>query len=814
MASRSPSIWPIVSTVVAVLVLIIALPSSLKKGWAPAFLDPGFHFGLDLAGGTQLDFRISENEIQDQLKTLDQQISDMQAQGGGGTALIQLQNERAAIADQQKNLVEAIRTVLERRINALGVSEATITPSYVGGEKHLLVECPGVVNVQECIDTVGKTIQLEFKEQFTEADADYIKTVHAHVDAAVARMTKSGATLATLGQDIGSQLGMGYESSRAYYRDQLPDGLDAMWNLSPANGVKNIEGSVNSQSTDSKGKTTTVKVPGIFLVQVLQPKTMTGRVLNQAGQAFAALAKTEKTTTQNLSTDLTLDTGVPQPVITALKTMKSGDLKVATLSDDSAEVLFLRNSTPGAQQVDVSHILVAYKGANSAPTTVTRTKEEALARAQDLKKQLAAGANFETLARAQSDGPSAKNAGNLGPITHGSLVPAFETVAFSEKQGVISDPVETPFGYHLIRVNKAPYMTLDKATFDSLVVTGPDATKRATDMMTRLQNGQVRQQEEAVTLRTLFFSLKPTGWKDTALDGKHFKSATVTLDPSTSLPVVQIIFDTEGGKLFGELTKKNINKQIAIFVGGELVSAPTVQAEITGGSAVITGSQNYDEARKLAQDLNTGAIPAPIHLSGQQTVEATLGAQALHTSVLAGIIGMIVVMLYMIFMYRFLGILADIAIIIYTVIFVALLKLPLFLFSSQYIVLTLAGSAGMILSIGMAIDCNVLVFERVKEELKRGKMLKTAVEVGFNKAWPSIRDSNITTIITCVILFMIGTSIVRGFAITLGMGVIISMFTGMIITRWMSRKVAISPLADKKHLFPGAHAAHHHHTEE
>ena len=332
--------------------------------------------------------------------------------------------------------------------------------------------------------------------------------------------------------------------------------------------------------------------------------------------------------------------------------------------------------------------------------------------------------------------------------------------------------------------------------------------------MTRLQNGQVRQQEEAVTLRTLFFSLKPTGWKDTALDGKHFKSATVTLDPSTSLPVVQIIFDTEGGKLFGELTKKNINKQIAIFVGGELVSAPTVQAEITGGSAVITGSQNYDEARKLAQDLNTGAIPAPIHLSGQQTVEATLGAQALHTSVLAGIIGMIVVMLYMIFMYRFLGVLADIAIIIYTVIFVALLKLPLFLFSSQYIVLTLAGSAGMILSIGMAIDCNVLVFERVKEELKRGKMLKTAVEVGFNKAWPSIRDSNITTIITCVILFMIGTSIVRGFAITLGMGVIISMFTGMIITRWMSRKVAVSPLADKKHLFPGAHAAHHHHTEE
>lgn len=804
MASRSSrSVWPIVSVVAAVLVLLIALPSGLKNGWAPAFLNPGFHLGLDLAGGTQLDFRISENEIQDQLKALDAKIAELQSQGANGTEVTQLQNERLAIRDQQTNLVEAIRTVLERRINSLGVSEATITPSYVGGEKHLLVECPGVVDVQKCIATVGKTIQLEFKEEFTQADAEYEKTVRANATAAVTRMSKSGATLATLGQDLGSQLGMGYEAAHLYFKDQLPKGLEKVWTMTPANGVQRIEGSIDVQGTDAQGNAATQQVPGIFLVEVLKAKTMTGRVINEAPTAFGILAKTEANTTQRLEENVTLDAKIPTRIISTIKQMKSGDLKVATMDDGSAQLLFLRSSTPGAEQVDVSHILVAYKGANSAPANVTRTKEEALARAQDLKKQLAAGANFETLARAQSDGPSAANGGNLGPITHGSIVPSFEAVAFAQAPNIISEPVETPFGYHLIRVNKAKYMSEDKATFDALTITGSDAEARANVLLAKLQSGQVKSTEDAILLRTLFFSLKPTGWKDTELDGKHFRSASVTLDPTTNLPVVQIIFDTEGAKLFQQLTKDNIGKRIAIFVGGELVSAPTVQAEISGGSAVITGSQNYEEAKKLAQDLNTGAIPAPIHLNGQQTVEATLGAQALHTSLLAGIIGIIVVMLYMLFTYRFLGVLANLALVIYAIIFIALLKLPLFLFSSSYIVLTLAGAAGMILSIGMAVDCNVLVFERVKEELRRGKMLKTAVEVGFERAWPSIRDSNITTIITCVLLFLVGTSIVRGFAVTLGMGVIISMFTGMVITRWMARKVALSPLADKHNLFPG-----------
>ncbi len=801
MASRPSPLWQFFWAALAVLVIVIDLPASWKSA-LPASWNPDFHFGLDLAGGTQLDFRISENEMNDQLAALDKEITDLEKSGASGQHLTELRNERLVVLQQQQTLVEAIRTVLERRINGLGVSEATITPSYIGGEKHLLVECPGVVDTQKCIATVGKTIQLEFKEEFTEATKEFESSVRAKVDASVLRMTKSGALLSTLGQDLGSQLGMAYEADHLYFRDQLPLGLEGVWNAKPSDGVLQKEGTIKSQKRDDKGNLIPDAVPGIFLVQVVSPRTETGRIVNEAPVALGILASEDKTLSQSFKDAADIGT-LPPNIASTLRAMKAGELHVASMDDGSAQLLFLRSFVPGHEEVNVSHILIAYKGAASAPATVTRTKAEALERARTLKQQLGGGANFETLARAESDGPSKLNGGHLIGVTHGSVVPSFEQVAFSASVGRISDPVETPFGYHLIRVDSATHMTKDTASFDALTIPGPNAAVRGAALIARLQNGQVRRREEGLRLRTLFFSLRPTGWKDTQLDGKHFRTAAVTQDPSASLPVVQIVFDDEGGKLFQELTKRNIGKRIAIFVGGELVSAPTVQGEISGGSAIITGSQNFEEAKKLAQDLNTGAIPAPIHLSGQRTVEATLGAESLHTSILGGIVGMIIVMLYMLFVYRFLGVLANIALVIYAAIFLAILKLPLFLLSHTYIVLTLAGAAGMILSIGMAVDCNVLVFERVKEELKRGKMLRTAVELGFERAWPSIRDSNISTIITCVLLFMIGTSIVRGFAVTLGMGVVISMFTGMVITRWMSRQVANSSLAQKSHLFPG-----------
>lgn len=806
MAQRSSWTWPAISLIAGILILIVSLPSSWK-GWAPSFLrSPGFHFGLDLAGGTQLDFRISEAEIEKQLQALDKRIAENDAQDGGSEKAALLQNERRVVQEQQQNIVEAIRLVLERRINALGVSEATITPSYIGGEKHLLVECPGVVDVQKCIETVGKTIQLEFKEEFTEATDEYAKEVRARAAASLEKVRTGNTTLQVLGQDMGSQLGIGYNDGTAFFRDRLPKGLESLWTA--AQGTTQLkEGGIPQQVQDDQGNTKEETLPGIFLAQVLEPRTMTGRVINDAPTAFALLEKNETQTTYTLLRDKPID-DQPARVISTLRGMRAGEMRVAEMEDGSARLLFLRLLTPGREEVAASHILVAYKGATGAAADVSRTKEQALQRANDLKARLASGAKFEDLARRESDGESRQNAGSLGTFPRGALVPAFEQVAFTAPVGQISDPVETPFGFHLIRVDSPPRQTKDIVSFDMLTVTGVNAIARANGMLSRMQTGKLTRQEEQIRLRFLFFSLKPTGWKDTALDGKHFRTASVASDPSLNLPVVQIAFDAEGAKLFQELTKKNVGKRIAIFVGGELVSAPTVQQEIAGGTAVITGSSTFEEARTLAQDLNTGAIPAPIYLSGQRTVEATLGAQALWTSLKAAFVGSVILILYLIGVYRLLGVIAAAALVIYAILFAAILKLPLFLFSSQYIVLTLAGTAGMILSIGLAVDTNVLVFERVKEELRKGKILRTAIDTGFVRAWPSIRDSNMSTLITCGLLFLVGTSIVRGFAITLGMGVIISMFTGMIITKRIARWVAGLPLARHPNLFiPSARAS-------
>jgi len=788
------------TAIVAAAFLFIALPDSARS-WAPSFLrSPTFHLGLDLAGGTQLDFRISEEEMQQQVDSIQKEIDGLTARGVAGDSIILLQNQLRSIETQRTSIVEAIRTVLERRINSLGVSEATITPSYIGNEKHLLVECPGIIETQKCIDTVGKTIQLEFKEEQTEPTPEYEKEIRARVQSVRTRLKEPGESLAKVGEDIGADLGVSYTTEARYFRDQLPKGLEGIWNRGPRDGILPFDATVKANATDSAGQPTTTDVPGVFLVEVLRARTATGRLVNEAPKAFDILQADDSTLSHTSHIEKKLDAGVPAPIVQAIKSMQPGALKPVTL-EKGAAILFLRKFVPGQTQMRASHILVAYKGASSAGEEVTRTKEEALAVALDLRRQLASGTKFETLARSHSDGPSGKEGGSLGTFGLGTMVPAFEQAALQLKTGEVSAPVETQFGYHLIRMDAPPAPTGDIASYELLTIRGADAGSRAVEIIGRLQRGAVEAREDQIVLRTLFFSLLPTGWKDTQLDGTHFRSASVTMDPTTNIPIVQIAFDDEGAKLFEQLTKNNIGKRLAIFVGGQLISAPTVQQAIVGGTAVITGSQTFEEANALATDLNTGAIPAPIYLTGQRTVEATLGAEALAMSLKAGLVGMVVLMLFMLVVYRLLGVIANIALLFYVLIFIALLKLPLFLFSHTYIVLTLAGVAGMILSIGMAIDANVLIFERIKEEVRKGKILKTASETGFNKAWSSIRDGNISTLITCAVLFVIGTSIVRGFAITLATGIFISMFTAIIVTRWMIRKVADMPIAEKMGLF-------------
>jgi protein-export membrane protein SecD len=259
-----------------------------------------------------------------------------------------------------------------------------------------------------------------------------------------------------------------------------------------------------------------------------------------------------------------------------------------------------------------------------------------------------------------------------------------------------------------------------------------------------------------------------------------FATAQYSQGQGLGEPEVALQFDDEGTKLFAELTKKNLGKQIAIFLDGELQIAPVVQSEITNGQAVITGNYTFQEAKEIAERLNQGALPVPLTLVSQQSVEASLGIESLQKSLIAGVVGLAAVTVFMIIFYRFLGFVASISLLIYTALMITIFK-----FSG--ITLTLSGIAGFILSIGMAVDANILIFERTKEEIKRGRTVQNAIEEGFKRAWTSIRDGNVSSMLTAGILYFMGTGFVKGFAASLFIGVAVSMFTAIVITRTMLR---------------------------
>lgn len=261
----------------------------------------------------------------------------------------------------------------------------------------------------------------------------------------------------------------------------------------------------------------------------------------------------------------------------------------------------------------------------------------------------------------------------------------------------------------------------------------------------------------------------------TQLNGGHLQRADVQFDQSGN-PQVSIQFNSRGKDIFAELTQKNLQKPLAIKLDEEIISAPTVQTVIKNGNAVITGKFSVQEAKQLAKLLNAGSLPVPLTLTRQENIGATLGLESIRRSLVAGLVGMALIGLFMILYYRLAGFLAVLALAIYSLIVLALFKLiP--------VTLTLAGIAGFILSIGMAVDANILIFERMREERRRGKTPATALDEGFRRAWPSIRDSNISSLITCTILFYFGTGIVRGFALTLAIGIMVSMFTAITVSR-------------------------------
>ncbi len=443
------------------------------------------------------------------------------------------------------------------------------------------------------------------------------------------------------------------------------------------------------------------------------------------------------------------------PVLTrAVKDLEEGENTDIVEVEDGLVIAELKgkriakNQITGEEKKEVkaAHLLICHQGSEGCSSDLS--KEDAYNKAKDILSQATVD-NFSELVRENSDEPySEETGGDLGWFGRGSMVEPFEKASFSEKVGMIPYVVESKFGYHII--NKKDERSIEEYNIEDIFISTMD--------------------KEDITGPA-------TGWKNTQLTGKYLERANVQFNPNDGSPEVGLQFDGEGSKLFEEITERNVGEPVAIFLDGYIISAPTVNSKITGGQAVISGRFNLEESKLLAQRLNAGALPVPIELISQKTVGPSLGARSINNSLKAGVWGILLVVLFMILIYRLPGLLAVISLTFYGVLVLALFKLwPGF-------TLTLSGLAGFILSIGMAVDANVLIFERFKEERKEGKDVGKATELAFKRAWPSIRDGNVSTLITCFILIQFSTSVVKGFALTLSLGVLVSMFSAIVVTK-------------------------------
>lgn len=652
------------------------------------------NLGLDLKGGTQLDYKIDLAKV--------------------------------AEADRTQ-IIEGVREVIRKRVDSLGVSEPNIYISNVAEEYHVVVELAGISDIEEAKAVVGKTIQLEFKEQNEEVPEANITWARDGANKFYAALTAGGnfETLGTTDEQANPGKVMWFNQPLqeiTKYSDEMQAAIKgkAAGTILPPFEIK------DGFTQDSQGNF--VALDGFTVVQILEKGT----------------TEVEKTT---------------------------------------------------AASVSARHILVSYEGAERS--SATRSQGEARTRAEEILAMIKSGKTVEELAPEYSDDAGSKDkGGDLGQFEKGVMTAKFEEAAFALNVGETSEIVETDFGFHIINV----YAKNEALTTKETV--------------------------ETYKINKIIYITTPDPWKATELTGEHFKHADVLFNQAYQ-PYVAIQFNDEGAKLFEEITGRNIGKPVAIFVGGAMISSPTVQDKISGGNAQISGDFSLEEAQDLARDLNTGAIPAPVVLSGQYNISASLGAEALNQSLVAGLIGVVALCAWMVLYYRLPGLLASIALVVYALLMLFAIKVALptivavlvglgifiyivhlilksrdsngekfisFLLAciilffvtfvlSTKITMTLAGIAGVILSIGMAVDANILIFERMKEELRSGKTLNESIREGFDRAWDSIRDSNFSSLITCGILFFFGSSIIRGFALNLALGILISMFSAIMLTR-------------------------------
>ena len=330
---------------------------------------------------------------------------------------------------------------------------------------------------------------------------------------------------------------------------------------------------------------------------------------------------------------------------------------------------------------------------------------------------------------------------------------------------------------NLLGVSESLVQTSQVGSDSRLIIELPGISDVAEAINTIGATAQLEFRESAVATPSA-----QTDFTSTGLTGADLKLAQVQFggssDQISGTPSVGIEFSPDGGKKFAEITKRNIDKPLAIFLDNQLVSAPNVQQEITGGHAVISGQFTLDEAKRLVVQLNAGALPVPIKIVEQKNIGATLGSESITKSLFAGFVGLLLIWLFMAANYGIKGLLADFALIIYILITLSVFKLV-------PVTLTLAGIAGFILSIGMAVDANILVFERIREEVASGKTPFNAIETGYSRAYTTILDTNITTLISGIILYFMGSGPVRGFAVTLIIGILLTVFTAFTFVRFL-----------------------------
>ena len=612
----------------------------------PHFWNVPYRLGLDLQGGAHLVYTADVRDIKD--------------------------------ADKA-DAMSGVRDVIERRVNAFGISEPIVQTNKSGNDWRVTVDLAGVKDISEAIKLIGETPILEFKEVNTDPPRALTAEEQKQLDvfnAAVETRSKEALAKAV-------KAGANFEDLVKEYSDDA--------------------------ATKDKGGDL--------------------GFVGAKGDQAAAIDKI------------------------VAKKLKPGAVLPETVSDAAAiRIIKYVGNRESGQEIRAQHILICWQGTERCDQT--RTREQAQALIDNLASR-ATAANFGSLAKSNSDdaGSAAAN-GDLGWFGAGAMVKPFEDAAFALEKGAISAVVESPFGFHIIR------KTDERPLYEY-----------------QLAQIMFKKQVPADILPP------QSPWKNTELSGKDLKASTLQFSPQTGEPQVGLEFNDNGKKLFADITTRNVGKPVAIFLDNQPLSVPTVNEPILDGSAVITGKFTIQEAKLLSRRLNAGALPVPITLESQSTVGASLGQDSLQKSLFAGLIGFLIIAAFMLLYYRLPGIVAIVALLLYAGINLALYKLiP--------VTLTLSGIAGFILSVGMAVDANILIFERTKEELKRGRTLGSAIDEGFKRAWLSIRDSNLTTMISSIILFYTSSSLIKGFALTLGLGVIVSMFSAITVSRTLLRLVS------------------------